>query len=297
MRRALVLDLDGSVHGLPDATVVPLQSQQEGIRFACGLGQLRTLAESLESDLDTCDGVRLLGSGDFHHVSFALIERVARHHAVEIVVLDNHPDNMRWLGGIHCGSWVRHVARLTNVTHVHVLGITSTDISARQLWENYLSPLWRGRLTYWSVGVSHKWMHRLGFREAFRNFDTAEALCEAFAARQSQRRNPVYVSIDKDVLSPQVVTCNWDQGCFDELHLEAIIATLSGRIVAADITGDISAYDYKAAWKRWISARDDQPEVNSVTLQADQARHGAVNRRLVSRIHEAMCAGAVTGYR
>ena len=288
MRRALVLDLDGSVCGLHDADICRLQEQQEAIRFSCSLRQLADLVRMAEQPLEANTGVVFVGSGDFHHVSFALIDRVARRQPIEVVVLDNHPDNMRWMGGIHCGSWVRHVTRLPNVSHVHVLGITSPDISARQLWANYLSPLLRGRLTYWSVGVTVSWMHRWGWRSAFNNFRTAAELCEAFAGMQAHSVQPVYLSIDKDVLAPDLVTCNWDQGCFEEQDVQRILTSVKGRIVASDITGELSAYDYKAGWKRWISSRDEQPVVDLDTLSAEQGRHGELNARLARRIHEAM---------
>ncbi len=236
MRRSLILDFDASVVGLAEASVIPLRELQESIRFACSLRQLQALMDGIEQPLDDNSGVVLLGSGDFHHVSFALIERVARFRPVEVIVLDNHPDNMRWLGGIHCGSWVRHVARLRNVIHVHVLGITSPDISAAQLWENYFTPLLRGRLTYWSVGQKLGWMHRLRWHEAFRNFATPAELCAAFAREQRNAAHPVYLSIDKDVLSPTLVACNWDQGCFTEQHIDSILQTVQGRVIASDIT-------------------------------------------------------------
>ena len=63
-----------------------------------------------------------MGSGDFHHVSYLLIERLRRlGRQIQVVVFDNHPDNMRYPFGIHCGSWVWHVSRLPFVERVHVV--------------------------------------------------------------------------------------------------------------------------------------------------------------------------------
>ncbi len=205
-------------------------------------------------------------------------------------MLDNHPDNMRWVGGIHCGSWVRHVARLRNVIHVHVLGITSLDIAAGQLWENYFMPLLRGRLTYWSLGQHFNWMHRLGWRNAFRNFATPAQLCAAFAREQSNATHPVYFSIDKDVMSPELVACNWDQGCFTAEHIESILDSVQGRVIASDITGELSDYRYRTNWKRWLSARDAQPVVDVHGLPHEQERHRKMNARLLARIDQAMGA-------
>jgi hypothetical protein len=104
----------------------------------------------------------------------------------------------------------------------------------------------------------------------------------------------VYLSIDKDVLAPELVTCNWDQGCFEEQHVERILASVEGRIVASDITGELSAYEYKTGWKRWISARDGQPAVDLGKLPAEQGRHGELNARLARRIHAAMAVSPVS---
>lgn len=295
MHPPLVLDFDGSVTGLADARIVSLAHYQESIRFACSVRQLNALAQELERPLHENRGTVFLGSGDFHHVSLPLIARAARRRPIEVVVLDNHPDNMRWIGGIHCGSWVRHVARLVNVRHIHVLGITSADISTKQLWENYFSPLWRGRLTYWSIGQTFSWMHRLTWRAAFNNFTDANALCAAFALTQHKAQHSVYLSIDKDVLTPRLVTCNWDQGCFDAEHVGQILAALSGRIVGSDVTGDLSDYRYEARWKRWLSARDAQPVVNLTSLPQEQAKHQRLNATLALQLDQAMNGTALKG--
>ncbi|MFO1504590.1 MAG: hypothetical protein U1F39_12360 [Steroidobacteraceae bacterium] len=296
MRRSLVLDFDGSVAGRVDAAVLSLQTLHDRIRFGCSLRELRALADPLDAALGTFPGVVFLGSGDFHHVSLPLIQRAARRGPLEVVVLDNHPDNMRWLGGIHCGSWVRHVARLAAVRHVHVLGITSADISRARLWENYLSPLWRGKLTYWSVGQPPSLLHRLANLAAFRNFDSPAELCEAFAAEQARNQAgvPVYLSIDKDVLSPSLVTCNWDQGCFDESHVHAVLSALQGRVIGCDITGEISTHEYRTRWKRWVASLDAQPDVDLPALEAHQREHDRLNARLQPRILAAMVPEAAS---
>ena len=288
MPESLILDFDNSVIDLPDARRVALQQHQEAIRFACSMKQLNDLALQIAPALGQTHGTVFMGSGDFHHVSFALIRRVAAQQPIEVVVLDNHPDNMRWPLGIHCGSWVRHVTQLPNVKHVHVLGITSRDISAGHLWENYFTPLLRGRLTYWSVGQTIGPLHRLGWSSAFRNFSSADVLCEAFAEAQARSTTPVYFSIDKDAFSPDLVCCNWDQGCMEERHANAVLAALRGRIVASDITGEISDYRYRARWKRWMSSLDAQPAVDANTLVREQTRHSELNQRLAARIDECM---------
>jgi hypothetical protein len=82
-------------------------------------------------------------------------------------------------------------------------------------------------------------------------------------------------------LSPEVVATNWDQGQLTETDLHALIDLLRPRIVASDVTGEISVYRYRSRFKRWLAARDAQPSIADVTLAAAQARHAQVNASLL----------------
>jgi hypothetical protein len=281
--QSIILDFDGSVPASTGAITLHLDRWQEPIRFGCSLAHLRALDARLPANLPIADQVIFLGSGDFHHVSALLIARALRRwHPLEVVVLDNHPDNMRYPFGIHCGSWVRRVASLPAVEHVHVLGITSGDVGLGRLWENYLAPLWRGRLTYWCVGKTRRrWPALLPFASALRTYPDAAALLHAFREQQCGRTVPIYLSIDKDVLSPEVVATNWDQGQLTEADLHGVIDLLRARIVACDVTGDVSSYRYRSRFKRWLSARDAQPSIGSATLAAARAQHAQINENLL----------------
>ncbi len=98
---------------------------------------------------------------------------------------------------------------------------------------------------------------------------------------------PVYLSIDKDVLSPDVARTNWDQGRLSDLDVLGVIDALRGHIIGSDITGDISAYRYRTWWKRRLSALDEQPQIDPVQLATWQAQQHALNLRLLARIAQA----------
>ena len=280
----VILDFDASVGALPDATVIDLRQWQEAIRFGCSLARLRDVRKVIEAALPEQFGTVFTGSGDYHHLSWPLIERCAVHGPFEVVVFDNHPDNMRFPFGVHCGSWVRRVAALPFVAHVHVLGISSSDVSASHAWENYLTPLRRGKLSYWTVGVDTRWAARVGLAHAFKAFDTPAALLTRFIDEHRASTLPVYLSIDKDVLSPDVARTNWDQGRLLDTDLLSVIDALAGKLIGSDITGDISAYRYRAWWKRKLSALDEQPEIDAGQLAAWQAQQHALNLRVLERI-------------
>jgi len=282
--RPVVLDIDSSVGPLRDRLVLPLEHWQESIRFGCSLATLRRFRTMLDELLPARYGTVFTGSGDFHHLSWPLIERLHVNEPFQVVVLDNHPDNMRFPFGVHCGSWVRKVAMLPQVSHVHVLGITSTDIGAGHAWENYLTPLRRDKLSYWSIGVDTGWSRRLGLAHAFHGFDTPQAMVDAFVEAQRSQRGPSYLSIDKDVFAAEVAQTNWDQGRLLAEHALAVIGSLQQGLVGSDINGEVSHYHYRSWWKRRLSAMDEQPQIDPAMLAEWQAQQHALNLQLLAAI-------------
>lgn len=278
----IVLDLDGAVLPLGNEHVVQLQEWQESLRFACSRATLRRFSAALDAMLPPVHGTVLMGSGDFHHLSYPLLQRLRTTRRYQLVVLDNHPDNMRYPFGIHCGSWVSWAAALPQVSHVHVLGITSGDISRAHAWENRLRPLLGGRLSYWSIGVDVGWAGALGLAARFRQFDDADTLVKTFVDEQQAQPQPTYLSIDKDVFSPEVAHTNWDQGCFQLAHAQAIIDGLrEGGLVGSDINGEVSQYRYRNRLKRLMSSLDGQPEIPDDRVHAWQVQQREVNRQLL----------------
>ncbi|MBS0381446.1 MAG: arginase family protein [Proteobacteria bacterium] len=283
-RNPVVIDLDGSVGPLPGATILAMQDWQEAIRFGCSLATLRRFGTALERALPRIPGTVFMGSGDFHHLSWPLIARLDPARPIQVIVFDNHPDNMRFPFGVHCGSWVRRVAALPHVDRVHVIGITSRDIGAGHAWENYLTPLLQRKLDYWSIGVDTGWAHWLGIADRFHDFAGPDELVAAFTTYQREHPQACYLSIDKDVFDPDTARTNWDQGRFRLEHALAVIDALAAPLVGSDVNGEISRYEYRAWWKRRLSALDDQPVIDPAQLAAWQAQQHAVNLRLLEAI-------------
>jgi len=294
----LILDFDQSVLPLPGAARLPLGEWQEAIRFGCTLKTLAklqheiSLQQSFSSPANilpdpagagkkSCPAV-FLGSGDYHHVSHLLIQRYARlGQSIQVVVLDNHPDNMRYPFGIHCGSWVNAVSRLPFVRCVHVLGITSTDVEIGHAWENHLQPLRAGKVRYWCVGRKLAWMRYLGIALS-QSFESMTDLLCAFDRYFRSNPGPVYLSIDKDVLSSEEVHTNWDQGAMLLQDLGQAIGLLKLHIIGCDVTGEVSFHRYESRFKRLLSRLDAQPEVTAQELVEWQLEHQRVNRQLLA---------------
>ncbi|MGF6212613.1 hypothetical protein [Comamonas sp. 4034] len=287
----LVLDVDGSVGSLDNEIRLPLHDWQEAIRFGSTLRRYEVFRTQVEQRLPAQYGTVFTGSGDFHHLSWLLIERCITLNAfnarrqLRVVVLDNHPDNMLFPWGVHCGSWVRRIALHPAVSHVHVVGITSQDIGPNHAWENYAAPLRAGRLTYWSSGVDVAWATRKGLAQAFRSFESVQSLSESMSQMLLKAPLPTYLSIDKDVFARDVAVTNWDQGQMREDDAAQIIETLEGQIVGSDVTGDISSWRYATWWKRLMSSGDGQDtQVEAAALAIAQSGQHLLNERLAERI-------------
>lgn len=288
MSRTLVLDVDASLRNLDNAFVLDLAGWQEAIRFGCSWSTWKRFRNRLNEQLAGDYGTVCLGSGDFHHISHLLLERLPHPAPFDVVVLDNHPDNMRFPFGIHCGSWVLHASRLPQVRCIHVIGICSPDVGWQHAWENHLLPIFRGKVRYWTIGVDTRWASLPGLAKGFRSFSGAGALVAGFV--ETLRENipgAAYLSIDKDVFAPEVAHTNWDQGCLDLDHARQLIEALAGKLIGSDITGEVSVHHYQTRWKRWLSAVDQQPEVPVDTLALWQAQQMTVNRQLLDWIASA----------
>jgi len=278
----LILNFDNSVDEISDAIRIDLVSWQEAIRFGATRKVFFDFTSRFDQLLPKSYGTALLGSGDYHHLSWPLIERCKNKGPFQVVIFDNHPDNMRFPWGIHCGSWVRRVAMLPYISHVHVVGITSKDIGLGATWEQYWAPLLTNKLTYWSMNVDVGWAESIGLGRAFRGYMTPNELIDGFL--RELPRGPTYLSIDKDVLAPTEVKTNWDQGRLLETHLMQVIHALRSQIIGSDITGEISQYHYQTWWKRWLSALDGQTEIPTGQLSTWQKDHHMLNQRLLAAI-------------
>ena len=75
-RPPLILDFDGAVSDIPGALTLPLQAWQEKIRFGCRWAQFRELETALHAQMPGDYGCVFTGSGDYHHLSQLLLNRL-----------------------------------------------------------------------------------------------------------------------------------------------------------------------------------------------------------------------------
>jgi hypothetical protein len=270
MLRIQVLDLDGSLSSQADlfavapAEWVPARDWGPRIRLACPFGAFARFRGWLGDAMpDRSPGVTFYGSGDFHHVTLALLDRIRE--PFNLLVLDKHPDWMRGLPFLHCGTWLRHALTMPNLRRAFLCG-GETDFDNAYRWLAPWPEIASGRVV---VFPARRRFAGPGWARLRLQPFISEGIPPAVilqAALQPYldelRRVPLYVSIDKDVLISQDAAVNWDSGLLrlkDALTaLEVFLAAAEGRLAGADVLGDWSPVRL-GHWLNRLCARLDHP--------------------------------------
>jgi hypothetical protein len=296
-----VLDLDGSLLAQTEfldrvqPEVYKLRDWGPALRLACGFrrfGQFRAaLDRALSSTGNSEPALTFIGSGDFHHVSLALLHRINQ--PFNLLILDNHPDWMRGIPFLHCGTWVRHAARLPNLhTIFHVGGDVDFDNGFRLLapWQE----LRNGKIR---VTPAIRCFERGAWADCPVATVRHQPDCEAGPDRIHQlvgplrnelKRWPLYISLDKDVMTAQDAVVNWDLGhlTINEVQtvLAAFIAAADRRLAGMDVVGDWSPVRLRGLGRRilhltehprvktmpeWANARNQQANLRFARCVAD----------------------------
>jgi hypothetical protein len=292
-----ILDLDGSLTEQTDLlarsapAVVPLRDWAPRLRLACRFGRFQQFQGALEDRLGVDDHPHLTfyGSGDFHHVSLALLGRLRE--PFNLLVIDNHPDWMRGVPFLHCGTWVWHAARLPLANHIfHVGGDVDFDNYYR--WMAPWPLLRSGRIRIfpavrryrrggWSAVPSSPL--RLQTRSPM-PLARIEELLRPY--RDELSALPLYISLDKDVLTTTEAVVNWDSGHLHLSEVEDVLRAFSdaagGRLAGMDIVGDWSPVQVAGALRRLL----DLTEHPALSVDAHQAtrRNEATNLQLLERM-------------
>ncbi|WZB72491.1 hypothetical protein WJ968_14980 [Achromobacter xylosoxidans] len=287
----VVLDTDSSVGALPGEIRLALNDDwREAIRFGCRQGVLRSCIRNLTSRMPAPadHGTVFMGSGDFHHLSWPLIERCAAGRA---------PPACAWW----CWTTIPTTCALPGAC-IAAPGCAASRGCRR--WRTCTSsaslpatwaPRMPGNTTWVPSGAARS---RTGAPASIRAGRAGWAWGRAFAAsrpRDAGGGGPpgaggqpmdTYFSIDKDAFDE--VRTNWDQGVLLRADLKTLAQALHGQIVGSDVTGDVSVWHYRTAWKRWLSAADGQDTAHQDReLPQWQARQNAFNWQIVELLDAA----------
>ncbi|MFO0879838.1 MAG: hypothetical protein U0840_21030 [Gemmataceae bacterium] len=284
-----ILDLDGAIAAQPGVVaaareIVPLRSWGPRLRLACSWSAFATferdLARLVAKQTDTSPTLTFVGSGDFHHVSLALLRRLRQ--PLNLLILDNHPDWMRGVPLLHCGTWVYHAAQLGLVrTIFHVGGDVDFDNAYRWLapWPLLAS----GRLRVVSSHRNYtrgRWsrLPHVSLRRTPQEPATADDIRKLVDGwRDELARFPLYVSFDRDVLQARHATVNWDSGHLTPDEVLTVIRRcreISPAWAGMDVVGDWSPVAVAGPLRHLLHWTEHPP------LTVDPAQASQVNEQL-----------------
>lgn len=160
-------------------------------------------------------GIHFIDSGNYHYVSELWINKIKRNFS--LVVFDHHSDMVRPSFGdiLSCGSWIMDaIDKNKFLKKVLIIGLSKEQKDT----------------------IPNKY---LGKVKCICDYDLKSINKEKLCGFLDDKL-PIYISIDKDVLSEKVVDTSWDQGLmsFDELKKFLHIIISNYRIIGLDICGE-----------------------------------------------------------
>lgn len=284
-----VLNLDNSVvedFGTPepgsrDAFLrCDLHTLGPRLRYACGRGALRRFRQALSP----ADRSRLTfyGSGDFHHLTAELLRAFTE--PLSLIIFDQHPDWDVTSPWACCGSWLNSALQMPHVQRVVVIGLGPEDLHGWHLLRGNTRALREGRLKLYPASWR---VSRDG--AGYRRFETVRAQgMDALMSRVIEQlpTRQVYVSIDKDCLSPRWAASNWADG---ELELSEVLSALAQlgancQIVGADVTGEWSPGEPQNPLLRLLARADHphQPMPTPAQLRTNARTNRALHAAFLS---------------
>lgn len=162
-------------------------------------------------------GIHFIDSGNYHYLTKLWTDKI--HEPFSLIVFDHHPDMQPSLfdGLMSCGCWVKTVID-TNPWLRKVILIGASEKLFDKVPEAY-----RERVRFYSEST-------LSHDDAWRSFSIRHL------------QEPVYVSVDKDVLNTLSAVTNWDQGSMPLTELEKIFSVIlrNENVIGVDVCGECS---------------------------------------------------------
>ncbi len=163
------------------------------------------------------DGIHFIDSGNYHYMSKLWTDKIKR--PFYLIVFDHHPDLQPPLFDnlLSCGCWIKHLIDTNHyLKKVFIMGVSEEYVDNIEF--KYKDQL---------VVYSNKDLNRKA---------TLLQIAEL------KLDEPVYISIDKDVLDTNCSATNWNQGSLSLTKLKEILSTLAeiNNVIGVDICGECS---------------------------------------------------------
>ncbi len=157
-------------------------------------------------------GIHFIDSGNYHYVSEFWMEKIQED--FNLVIFDHHSDMQKPLFGsiLSCGSWVMNaIDKNSFIKNVILIGVGEEE-------KKLIEPKYMERIVCIDKDEFNTWEYENSEIEEY----------------------PVYISIDKDVLSEEVIDTNWSQGDMMLSELESILHRIiaKNKVIGIDICGE-----------------------------------------------------------
>ena len=247
-------------------------------RLWCNASEFKRVSSAMQ--LPSLNQFTLLGSGDYHHLTLALLQQ--HQTPLTLVLFDNHPDWMRPPHQYHCGTWIYAAARLPQVARIIIVGLENGDLCGKKFQDGDMESYLNQKivlLPYSAVQASISANQCVQLQSQLKT--SLKAGVQEILNHISTQN--VYVSVDKDCLRIEDAITNWEQG---SLPLETVTACIAAirenhAIVGADTVGDYSPPVFNSPLK-WVGSFLDRP-ANAWRMQTNaQANvvNGAANVKI-----------------
>lgn len=189
-------------------------SQLHGTDCYCDEEGAKSIRKAISSYPAT--GVHFIDSGDYHYVTKFWTEKINR--PFSLVLFDHHTDMQpsRWSGMLSCGGWVKDMADSDSLLmHIYILGVTKEQAS--------------------TIPDAYADKVRIITDEQLKEHtDVLKPLAIG---------EPLYISIDKDVLDTNSAKTDWDQGILtlDDLKRTLSLMLKHEQIIGIDVCGECPA--------------------------------------------------------
>lgn len=205
----------------------------------CHLDVLEEISKRLPVHRKDC--LYYLGNGNYHYLTLVLLKRMSE--PFTLVTFDHHNDagDFPFPDTISCGSWIQ--------TAIETLPLMKRVIVIGADREN-------GKKT------EKQTFNKLFFANPIDHSTKSIQKISSFILTKN-----IYISIDRDYLSEEVVQTNWDQGNnqLSDLLFAVELLAQNHKLVGADVCGDI-VWDYQT--------------LNQFTMQATLQQSIEVNRKI-----------------
>ena len=207
------------------------------------------------NDIAPQPSIHFFDNGNYHYMSKLWTDRVQE--PFTLIVFDHHPDMQppRFGGILSCGGWVKEVLDNNKfVQNVIIIGVK--DKLVKTVREE-LSQSGESSILEKVTFIKESELNTLSFQSSL----------SSFVSRLSSQHS-LYISIDKDALSPTHAATNWDQGSLtlDALKNCITALTTNRKILGIDICGE-RAHDFEGNEQH--------------TAQDADALNNSLNRELV----------------